>query len=215
MTINYALLLAYLTSIVLLIATPGPVVALVLGNAARKGFRQGLMTALGTNFASLVLIGLATLIVSGLVFIDARLLAWISAAGCVFVGWVAVRSLYGEFRNARTDDTPPSDIAQTSTRHTSSIAHGFLVGISNPKDILFFVAFFPQFIGITSSSRTSLVILAMLWIAFDALILTGYAALANSSPLQRNKRAMAVVSALFLLIVAAVGLFYAIVEAIS
>ncbi|WP_236872833.1 hypothetical protein [Burkholderia sp. NRF60-BP8] len=49
---------------------------------------------------------------------------------------------------------------------------GFVVGIANPKDLLFFVAFFPRFVGITPDSRVSLAILAALWIAVDFTVLT-------------------------------------------
>lgn len=41
MALHYPLLFAYLAAIVLLIATPGPVVMLVVGTVARRGFRQG------------------------------------------------------------------------------------------------------------------------------------------------------------------------------
>lgn len=215
MPINYALLVTYLASIVLLIATPGPVVALVLGNAARRGFRQGLVTAMGTNFASLVLIGLAALIVSGIVFINARLLAGVSALGCIFVAWVAIRTLHGEFKGRRAGTKPLDDVIPVQPRRASTVVHGFLVGISNPKDILFFVAFFPQFIGITPSFPASLVILAISWISFDFLILTGYAAVANSPPLKRNGRWIATLSGLLLLAIASVGLFCAIREGFS
>ncbi|ENW28767.1 hypothetical protein F924_01184 [Acinetobacter lwoffii ATCC 9957 = CIP 70.31] len=49
---------------------------------------------------------------------------------------------------------------------------GFLVGISNPKDIIFFAAFFPQFIGITPDLDLSLIILTLSWILLDFLTLS-------------------------------------------
>lgn len=52
---NLTLLSVYLTSIVLLIATPGPVVALVLNTASKRGLRQAVLTVFGTNWASLLL----------------------------------------------------------------------------------------------------------------------------------------------------------------
>ena len=58
---------AYTVSVVLLLLTPGPVVALVTGTAVRHGYRQAWMTLLGTNGASLVLILMATLILAGVI----------------------------------------------------------------------------------------------------------------------------------------------------
>ena len=44
---------------------------------------------------------------------------------------------------------------------------GFFVGISNPKDIIFFASFFPQFTGISSDLNLSLMILTISWIILD------------------------------------------------
>ena len=44
---------------------------------------------------------------------------------------------------------------------------GFLVGISNPKDIIFFASFFPQFVQITPHLNISLGILTSSWIVLD------------------------------------------------
>ena len=46
------------------------------------------------------------------------------------------------------------------------------MGISNPKDIIFFAAFFPQFVGITSNLNLSLSILTLSWIILDFLTLS-------------------------------------------
>ncbi|WP_230624968.1 MULTISPECIES: LysE family transporter [Burkholderia] len=83
---------------------------------------------------------------------------------------------------------------------------GFVVGIANPKDLLFFVAFFPRFVGITPDSRVSLAILAALWIAVDFTILTGYMAAINHPAIHRKRRWIVTSSALALLAIALVGL---------
>lgn len=49
---------------------------------------------------------------------------------------------------------------------------GFLVGISNPKDILFFSAFFPQFIQIMPEINQSLFLLTLVWIILDFMTLS-------------------------------------------
>ena len=55
MALHYPLLFAYLAAIVLLIATPGPVVMLVVGTVAAR-LPPGMLTAVGANAASLVMI---------------------------------------------------------------------------------------------------------------------------------------------------------------
>ncbi|KIP13532.1 threonine transporter RhtB [Burkholderia ubonensis] len=206
MALHYPLLLAYLAAIVLLIATPGPVVMLVVGTVARRGFRQGVLTAMGANAASLVLIVLAMLMVFGVVLVSERLIKWLHVLGCVFIAVLAIRTLHGEWRAGRmrggSDGEP--EPAPTS-RRLPGVVRGFLVGIANPKDLLFFVAFFPQFVGITTDSRASLAILAALWIAVDFTILTGYMAAVNHPLIHRKQRWITASSAGVLLVIALAG----------
>lgn len=208
MTLHYPLLFAYLAAIVLLIATPGPVVMLVTGTVARRGFRQGVLTAVGANAASLVLIAGAMLMVFGVVMVSARLLVGLHVAGCLFIAVLAIRTLVGEWRagRGRSGDGTAAGEPASPPRGLPGVVRGFLVGIANPKDLLFFVAFFPQFVGITPDSRVSLAILAALWIAVDFTIMTGYMAAINHPAIHRKQRWISASSALALLAIALAGL---------
>lgn len=190
-------------SITLMIATPGPVVAFVLNSAARGGFKQALWTVLGTNWASLVLIATAALMILGMVTINHELLSWISLAGCIFLAWVAIdglRSDLGSSNNTTAINNPSEPVIKSGG--IKQILQGFLIGISNPKDIIFFVAFFPQFINITSHVKVSLIVLAVLWILCDFLILLSYAIVLNSKKFQKHQKWISILSSGFLLIVA-------------
>lgn len=66
---NFTLLAAYSLSVVTLLLTPGPVVALITTTAAQHGYRRAFLTLIGTNGASLVLIALAALMLAGVVSI--------------------------------------------------------------------------------------------------------------------------------------------------
>lgn len=201
---NLSLLAAYCAAIFLLIATPGPVVVMVANTAARFGARRALLTALGSNGASLLLIGIAALVVTGLFAVDMRLLQWTGLLGCLFIGRMAIVSLYEDL-SARPPDAPPV----TPPQKRSAILNGFLVGIANPKDIIFFVAFFPQFIAVTPSIGASLTLLTAQWVLVDFAILLAYITLLSGTALQRARRAISVLSALLLLAVAMVGTGYA------
>ncbi|MBR8090392.1 LysE family translocator [Burkholderia cenocepacia] len=208
MTLHYPLLFAYLAAIVLLIATPGPVVMLITGTVARRGFRQGVLTAVGANAASLVLIAGAMLMVFGVVMVSARLLVGLHVAGCLFIAVLAIRTLVGEWRagRGRSGDGTAAGEPASQPRGLPGVVRGFLVGIANPKDLLFFVAFFPQFVGITPDSRVSLAILAALWVAVDFTIMTGYMAAINHPAIHRKQRWIVASSALALLAIALAGL---------
>jgi len=55
----------------------------------------------------------------------------------------------------------------------------FLVGISNPKDLLFFAALFPQFIDLAAPQLPQLMILAATWAVVDFSFVMIYASMAN------------------------------------
>lgn len=198
---NSALLLSYILTVSLLIATPGPVVALVVNTASRAGAKRAMATALGSNWGSLVLIGVAAWIIIGSAALDARLLSLLSLLGCVFIGYLALGSL----REAmdRESTTQP-----TATLTRGGLLQGFLVGISNPKDIIFFIAFFPQFLQVTRSFESSLALLSVLWVMIDLLVMGTWIMIARRLSKAGNSRLISLCSGVALLLIALLGLGY-------
>ncbi|WP_164319001.1 LysE family translocator, partial [Pseudomonas viridiflava] len=96
---DISLLLIYMFSVFMLIITPGPVVALIVNTSLVSGPRRAMLTALGTNWASLVLVLVAALILTGTLSISASLLNWISLVGCFFIAYLAVDALKHALRN--------------------------------------------------------------------------------------------------------------------
>lgn len=206
---SFTLLLAYILAIVLLIGTPGPIVALVINAASRHGFKYALATVLGSNLASLVLLAAAALIVSGVIALDVDNLKWISLVGCAFIGWMALTGLRTELKGAAQHAavTP-----QAQVRRHSAFFNGFFLGVSNPKDIVFFVAFFPQFIAVTPDFKLSLVVLTLIWMVADFSILLSYALLMRSGVFQRHQRTISLLSSAFLLCIAVLGFVYTLIN---
>lgn len=198
---NFALTLSYALVVILLIATPGPVVALVINTAATTGPRKAVQTAIGANGASLGLIAVAAMIISGAAVLEPETLKWIGIVGCLYIAWLAIAAI-------RQHASPQSDTSRTPTATHGGWFKGFLVGISNPKDILFFVALFPQFIQVTNSFAGSIGLLAAIWIILDLLILGLYILLLGSVLSARYQRYIALASAVLLLVIALAGLGY-------
>ncbi|WP_342625251.1 LysE family translocator [Pseudomonas alkylphenolica] len=197
---NTALLLTYALTVTLLIATPGPVVALVINTAASAGRRQALMTAIGTNGASLVLIALAAGLILTSAAIAPHLLTALSLVGCLFIGYLAIASL-------RQTLAQKADAVVTASTG-GSLWKGFAIGLSNPKDILFFVAFFPQFIQVTTDTSHSLLLLSLLWTVMDLAILSLYILLTSKLATPQRRRLISLTSGIVLLLIAAAGLLY-------
>ncbi|MFJ3449777.1 LysE family translocator [Pseudomonas sichuanensis] len=200
---NTALTATYALTVLLLIATPGPVVALIVNTAAAAGSRKALFTAIGTNWASLVLIGVAAWIIMTSAAIDKTWLNGMSLLGCLFIGYIAVSTLREALQ------APAQQAAAEAPAATrGGLLQGFMVGISNPKDIIFFISFFPQFIQITESFGKSMVVLSLLWIAIDFAVLSLYIFAIGKIASQRSNRLISLASGVALLLIAGVGLAY-------
>ena len=130
--------LAYLVATIVIIVVPGPTVTLIIANSLSHGVRAGLVNVAGTQLGialmiALVGVGLASLIAAlGWWFEVVRLLG---AAYLVYLGIKLIRSS-GALGAAKKVPTP----------RVGFFLQGFLVAISNPKTLVFFGAFIPQFI---------------------------------------------------------------------
>ena len=197
---NMPLLAAYVLSILTLLLTPGPVIALVTRAAARDGYASAVRTMIGTNLASLTLIACAALMLTGVVALNPHWLAWLGIAGALYIGWVALGSL---LPRGQQQASPEKEMAA----HSGLVA-GYLTGVANPKDILFFVSFFPQFIAVTPEIGASLTLLTLVWILLDLTVLSLYIFAVTRWLSGRWMARMETFSALFLLAVALFSLVY-------
>ncbi len=198
---NLPLLLAYLAAVFTLMFTPGPVIALVTATAARHGFRKAFATVLGTNFASLILMAVSVLILAGILTLHADYLYAFGVLGSLFIGVTAARTLVETFRQRQEGVTTPD-------YKSGGIIRGFLTGIANPKDILFFLSFFPQFITITHSFTASVLTLSLIWIVVDFSIMALYIFAFRNWVSEKHSRNIERVSCVFLLAVGIVGAGY-------
>ncbi|WP_191486467.1 LysE family translocator [Pseudomonas sp. FEN] len=201
---NLSLLLLYLLSISLLIVTPGPVVALLVNTSLGAGSGRALLTMLGTNGASLTLAWLAALILSGSLSLNPQLINVVSLVGCLFIGYLGVHGI----RETCSAPVGGSSRPKTGERR-NGFFNGFLVGISNPKEIIFFVSFFPQFIQVTPSFNHSVALLAVLWAVIDFSVMTFYILLARQSFAIRHQAKISFASSVLLLLMAIFGVLYA------
>lgn len=163
---NYFEYVLFIVSVVVLIATPGPVMILVASAGLKGGYKKALQTIFGTNFASLILIFISVLILKGFLSIDENYLKAIRVPGCLYIAYLGY-SIIKEVIQA-----PHPTAIQTVSAQNGGFNKGFLVGISNPKDIIFFSAFFPQFISISPNINFSLSLLTVTWIILDFLTLS-------------------------------------------
>lgn len=164
--VNWAEYFLYCFAVVVMIATPGPVMLLVASAGLKGGYKRALQTIFGTNLASLILIALSIFILKGLLDVNEFLFNAIKIAGCLYIAYLGVQII----REIAGGQTQKNEMRLESSQ--GGFKQGFLVGISNPKDIIFFASFFPQFVGITLDLNLSLIILTLSWICLDFLTLS-------------------------------------------
>jgi threonine/homoserine/homoserine lactone efflux protein len=132
------LYLGYVLACVLIAIVPGPTVTVIVANSLSHGARAGLLNVAGTQLGLALM--MATLVV-GLSSIIATMgwwFDWLRLAGAAYLVWLGVRLLRA----------PEGMIEQkqASQPHGGFVLQGFLVLMANPKALLFFGAFIPQFV---------------------------------------------------------------------
>jgi len=135
------LYLAFALATTVLILIPGPNVSLIVANSVAYGTGFGLLTVAGTSAAILVQLGLTALGMTAVLGALATWFDWLRWIGVAYLLWLGVR----QWR------APPIDLTRTRPQPRSPRAimlRGFLVSLTNPKTLLFYGAFFPQFISI-------------------------------------------------------------------
>lgn len=161
---NFTEYLFYAVTVIVMIATPGPVMLLVASAGLKGGYKKALETIIGTNLASLVLIFLSILILKGVFKLDPTGFNLIKVLGCLYIAYIGVQILIEALDRNQT-------LAAVSAT-AGGFKQGFLVAISNPKDIIFFASFFPQFIHVLPDLNQSLGLLTGTWIVLDFATLT-------------------------------------------
>lgn len=135
-------LLAFLAAAIVLVVMPGPTVLFVVGRSLALGRRGGLLSVLGNAIGIVPIIvavsfGVGAIITQSVVVFT--ILKFAGAAYIVFLGVQAIR------RRTRTAESVAAGVAPKSTGRM--LGEGFVVGVSNPKTIAFFVAVLPQFVA--------------------------------------------------------------------
>lgn len=137
--IDFALLTTYVLSIVLFLATPGPVTLLVVNTSTKDGFLAGLKTVMGTNTASLVLIIISFIIMKGVFSVSEVALNWLTLIGSLYLLYFSIGIIQDKVDMQKTIANNQPSISK------NHIKDGFLIGISNPKTYYFLWLFFQYF----------------------------------------------------------------------
>ncbi|GHH12791.1 leucine efflux protein LeuE [Streptomyces lanatus] len=136
----------YLAGLVLIVLLPGPNSLYVLSVAARRGVRSGYTAAAGVWCGDTVLMTLSAAGVASLLQANAVLFGIVKYAGAGYLTWLAIGMMRAAWAMWRTRREQAAEAAGEPVADERPYRRAFVISLLNPKAILFFVAFFVQFV---------------------------------------------------------------------
>ena len=180
------LYIAYVLACLVITIIPGPTVTLIVANSLTHGARAGLLNVLGTQFG----LGLMMLILAvGLSSIIATMGIWfdwlrLARRGLSGLAWLEAVALLRRHRGAGRGGRPRGGF----------VLQGFLVLLGNPKALLWFGAFIPQFVDPSTDYVRQVILLGLTAMAAAAISDGGYALLAGGARNMMSKSRVRLVS---------------------
>ncbi len=181
------LYLTYVLACFVITIIPGPTVTLIAANSLAHGTRAGLLNVVGTQIGLglmmlVLIVGLSSIIATMGVWFD-----WLRFAGAaylVWLGWKLLRS------------SGSLDAASAPPPRGGFVMQGFLVLMGNPKALLWFGAFIPQFVDPATDYVWQVVLLGLTAMATAAISDGAYAVLAGRARTMMSRHRVRLVSRL-------------------
>ncbi len=152
--IDVSALPLFLGAVVLISIAPGPDMVYILGAGVAGGRSAAIRAALGVSIGVSVW---AVTVAAGLGAVVAghpAVLGGLQIFGAGYLGWLA----YSTWR-----DAPAAELPATEAGGDNWFRRGMIVNLTNPKVMLFFLAFLPQFIGRATSPTLQLLLLGLVF----------------------------------------------------
>ncbi|KWI59729.1 lysine transporter LysE [Burkholderia pseudomultivorans] len=143
---SFRLYLSFLAASAVLVYAPGPVNLLTMNHALRAGWRRALPCVWGGTLAVLLQLALTALCLNSLLHVDERALTALRWAGAAYLVWLGCKQWLSR-APAGASAQAPAGIAPAETDTGRALFwRGVATSGLNPKTLLFFPSFFPQFI---------------------------------------------------------------------
>lgn len=173
--------LLYLAAVALLVLSPGPTMLMCITTALNHGPRKAVTGVAGSVTAVLGVMLLSAMGLGALLAASETAFTVAKVVGAAYLIWLGIKT----FRS----DAPALDTSANAEKSSgrSFFLRGFLIGASNPKALLFFAAFFPQFLNPNLPFVPQFAILALTFMACEFTVLTAYAlGVSRIAPLLRQ-----------------------------
>lgn len=196
--------IAYFIAIFIFAITPGPGIFVLLARGMSSGFKSCIPLAAGMTLGDLLYLTLAVLGLAALAEHWNEVFTVIRLAGAAYLFWLGWKMW-----------TTPITLTAISeekrrTGFIKGFLQGFLISSSNPKVIIFYIAFLPSFIDLTRLDPSDLVLVSSLTVAalMTGLLLVA-GSIASARQLVRSERSMKVINRSAGSLMVAAGLYLA------
>ncbi len=140
-------LLAFALTSLALIVIPGPSVLFVIGRSISLGRLGGLLSVVGNELGMLPIIVAVALGIGSVVAQSLILFSVIKFAGAAYIVYLGIQAIRHRRHTAVTHEATPNPKSRLRI-----LTEGFVVGLTNPKTLVFFVAVLPQFVDYNAGS---------------------------------------------------------------
>ncbi|WP_441280951.1 LysE family translocator [Tardiphaga sp. 862_B3_N1_1] len=164
--------LAFVVACIALALLPGPNVTLVIANGLRYGTRAAMISIAGTQAGLAVVIGIVALGLATLMATMGYWFDWVRFAGAAYLVWLGIKMVRAPVKGIDAD-TPPAP------PRGGFFLQGMMVLLSNPKVLVFFGAFIPQFVDMEKNHILQVGILGATFMVTAALTDIVYAVAAG------------------------------------
>jgi RhtB (resistance to homoserine/threonine) family protein len=140
----------FIMAVLLLNATPGPDTAYIVGRSIAQGRTAGLLSALGISAGCCVHALASAIGLSAIIAASATAFTAVKLAGGAYLVYLGLRMMLSRSGAETAGETMPENTRSLSTIFWQAM----LTNVLNPKVVLFFLAFIPQFVRADASQKT-------------------------------------------------------------
>jgi threonine/homoserine/homoserine lactone efflux protein len=168
---NLELYAAFLLATGILVVIPGPNVSLIIANSLAHGRRHALVTVAGTASAQAIQLAITCLGMTSLILVLSHWFEWLRWIGVAYLVYLGVKEWCRR--------SEPQGVTPAAPSSRRAYWQGFLVAATNPKVLLFYAAFLPQFVDPALPPVPQLLALSFGFMAVAVVIDSGYALAAD------------------------------------
>ncbi len=168
---------AFMLAVLLIAASPGPAMALILRRAGTRGLVASVPTVLGLEAGLYAWALLAAAGFAALVAASQTAYYVLKAVGAVVLVALGVRALLAARRGySAPGDAPEGAVELTARGWWAAFGEGALVQLANPKAAAFMLAFYPQFVPADRPLFATTALLALVQVTIETVLYLGLAA---------------------------------------